>query len=103
MFRLVASGLLFHSSYLIDRQYLTLASSRSSSDCQGGARQDAIRGCLQTNGLGVYEAMDWLLQCQPRIEKKLATRHLGEGSLVLYYVRSSYYERPALSRSAVRS
>src|SRR5437660_2361194 len=36
--------------------------------------------------------MDWLLDRQPRIEKKLAARHLQEGSLVLYDVSSSYYE-----------
>src|SRR6266404_2389983 len=32
----------------------------------------------------LYQAMDWLLERQPRIEKKLAERHLREGSLVLY-------------------
>ncbi len=40
----------------------------------------------------LYEAMDWLLGRQRRIEKKLAVRHLSEGSLVLYDVTSSYYE-----------
>jgi hypothetical protein len=40
----------------------------------------------------LYEAMDWLLERQPRIEKKLAARHLREGGLVLYDVSSSYYE-----------
>jgi transposase len=40
----------------------------------------------------LYEAMDWLLARQQRIEKKLAARHLSEGSLVLYDVTSSYYE-----------
>lgn len=40
----------------------------------------------------LYEAMDWLLDRQPSIEKKLAGRHLGEGALVLYDVSSSYYE-----------
>jgi transposase len=40
----------------------------------------------------LYEAMDWLLGRQQRIEKKLAVRHLSEGSLVLYDVTSSYYE-----------
>jgi len=40
----------------------------------------------------VYEAMDWLLERQERIEKKLAARHLGEGSHVLYDITSSYYE-----------
>ena len=40
----------------------------------------------------LYDALDWLLAQQERIEKKLATRHLDEGSLVLYDVTSSYYE-----------
>jgi len=40
----------------------------------------------------LYEAMDWVLGRQDQIEKKLAARHLMEGSLVLYDVTSSYYE-----------
>jgi len=40
----------------------------------------------------LYQAMDWLLERQPRIEKKLAQRHLADGSIVLYDVSSSYYE-----------
>ena len=40
----------------------------------------------------LYGAMDWLLARQERIERKLASRHLSEGSLVLYDVTSSYYE-----------
>lgn len=40
----------------------------------------------------LYSAMDWLLKRQPEIEKKLAERHLKEGSLCLYDVSSSYYE-----------
>jgi transposase len=40
----------------------------------------------------LYEAMDWLLKAQPRIEKKLAKRHLREGARVFYDVTSSYYE-----------
>jgi transposase len=40
----------------------------------------------------LYEAMDWLLERQTSIEKKLAQRHLSEGALVLYDVTSSYYE-----------
>ena len=40
----------------------------------------------------LYEALDWLLARQGRIEKKLAGRHLDEDSLVLYDVTSSYYE-----------
>jgi len=40
----------------------------------------------------VYEAMDWLLARQGRIEKKLAKRHLEEGDLVMYDLTSSYFE-----------
>jgi transposase len=40
----------------------------------------------------LYAAMDWLLARQDRIQKKLATRHLSEGSLVLYDLSSSYFE-----------
>jgi len=46
-----------------------------------GAREDDL-----------YQAMDWLLVRQERIEKKLAARHLQEGGLVLYDVTSSSYE-----------
>ncbi len=40
----------------------------------------------------LYEALDWLLDRQKRIEGKLAKRHLRDGCLVLYDVSSSYYE-----------
>jgi len=40
----------------------------------------------------LYAAMDWLLERQPQIEKKLAKRHLSEGGLVLYDLTSSYFE-----------
>src|SRR6185312_10778221 len=39
-----------------------------------------------------YEALDWLLGQQVRIEKGLARRHLKDGVLVLYDVSSSYFE-----------
>ena len=40
----------------------------------------------------LYAAMDWLLERQGRIEKKLAKRHLKEGGLVLFDLTSSYFE-----------
>jgi len=40
----------------------------------------------------LYEALDWLLAAQPRIEKKLASRHLAEGGLALYDTSNSLYE-----------
>jgi transposase len=39
-----------------------------------------------------YDAMDWLVERQPRIEAALAKRHLGEGCTVLYDLSSSYFE-----------
>jgi transposase len=39
----------------------------------------------------LYGAMDWLVRRQPRIETKLAKKHLSEGSVVLYDATSSYY------------
>jgi transposase len=40
----------------------------------------------------LYDAMDWLLERQETIEKKLAKRHLSDGATVLYDVTSSYDE-----------
>ncbi len=40
----------------------------------------------------LYSAMDWLLQAQPKVEAKLAERHLIEGGLVLYDLTSVYLE-----------
>jgi transposase len=40
----------------------------------------------------LYEAMDWLIRGQERIEKKLAGRHLAEGGQVLWDVTSTYFE-----------
>jgi hypothetical protein len=47
-------------------------------------------GAVAVNEL--YAALDWLLVQQPKIEAKLARRHLGEGTLVLYDVTSTYLE-----------
>ena len=40
----------------------------------------------------LYQAMDWLLPQQARIEQALAKRHLAEGALVLYDLTSTYFE-----------
>lgn len=40
----------------------------------------------------LYAAMDWLLERQDTIEKKLSGRHLSEGGLVLYDLSSSWFE-----------
>jgi hypothetical protein len=40
----------------------------------------------------LYAAMDWLLGRQDAVQKKLASRHLRDGGLVLYDLSSSYFE-----------
>jgi hypothetical protein len=40
----------------------------------------------------LYQAMDWLLTRQARVEQALARRHLTDGGLVLYDVTSTYFE-----------
>jgi hypothetical protein len=40
----------------------------------------------------LYEALDWLVGQQGRIERRLARRHLEHGTLVLYDVTSTYFE-----------
>ena len=45
-----------------------------------------------TTADSLYQALEWLLLRQQRIEQRLAQRHLQEGAQVLYDVSSSYYE-----------
>ena len=40
----------------------------------------------------LYAAMDWLVERQEAIEKRLARRHLKAGGLVLFDLTSSYFE-----------
>ena len=49
-------------------------------------------GVQEASENDLYAAMDWLLARQEGIQKKLAARHLGPGSLVLYDLSSSYFE-----------
>lgn len=45
-----------------------------------------------TDETELYQAMDWLLPHQSRIEQELAKRQLSNGGLVLYDVTSTYFE-----------
>ncbi len=49
-------------------------------------------GVTEVDENGLYAAMDWLLERQSAIQKKLAARHLAEGGLALYDLSSSYFE-----------
>jgi transposase len=52
----------------------------------------AALGLGKVNEREAYEALDWLVERQARIENGLARRHLEDGVLVLYDVSSSYFE-----------
>jgi len=49
-------------------------------------------GVVDADENDLYAAMDWLLERQSTIQKKLASRHLSEGGLALYDLSSSYFE-----------
>jgi len=49
-------------------------------------------GVVDADENDLYAAMDWLLERQSTIQKKLASRHLCEGGLALYDLSSSYVE-----------
>ena len=77
---MIAERLLFPSSKLANTRHwldTTLAEELGVAD----ATEDQL-----------YDAMDWLLDRQKVIEKKLARRHLDDGAMVLYDVSSSSYE-----------
>ena len=64
-----------------------------------GLAADTARDSLaETLGLGeideddLYAVMDWLLERQDAIERRLARRHLKDGALVLYDLTSVYLE-----------
>lgn len=77
---LVAARLLQPSSKLATTRWWHLTSLPSLLDVADATEDD------------LYQAMDWLLKRQPRIEKKLAARHLQDGGLALYDLTSSYFE-----------
>lgn len=68
------------------------------SAARGLSEETATSSLNEELGLGsvdedeLYEAMDWLLERQGSMEQEFAKRHLGEGSLVLYDVSSTYFE-----------
>jgi len=49
-------------------------------------------GLTDVDAEALYAALDWVEARQARIEAKLATKHLADGTLLLYDVTSSYFE-----------
>ena len=81
-------------SMIVDR----VISPGSKLSCSRGMKKETAQNTLAEElNLGnvdvheLYDAMDWLLERQNRIENKLAKKHLKGGSLVLFDVSSSDY------------
>ena len=68
-----------------------LATARGLSEQTRSSTLGELLGLDQVDEEELYQAMDWLLERQTTIEKKLAKKHLQDGSLVLYDLSSSYY------------
>ena len=82
---MIAARILFPGSKLAASRALGTQTLNSTLARECGIQEDPHENDL-------YAAMDWLLPRQNRIEKALASRHLDEGSLVLYDLSSSYFE-----------
>lgn len=82
---MIAARILFPGSKLATSRALGAQTLNSTLARECGIGEDPHENEL-------YAAMDWLLPRQNRIEKALASRHLDEGSLVLYDLSSSYFE-----------
>jgi hypothetical protein len=69
-----------------------LATARALSPATAASSLGAVLGLGEVDEDELYAALDWLLERQSAIETALAKRHLGNGTLVLYDVSSSYME-----------
>ena len=69
-----------------------LATARRLSPETADSSLGSMLGLGQVSGNEMLDMLDWLRQRQPWIEKSLANRHLGNGTLILYDVSSSYVE-----------
>lgn len=83
---------------------LALVASRVTDPCSKLATARGLSPATLTSTLGevlevsgadqddLYQAMDWLVTRQDRIEDQLARRHLSDGMLVLYDLSSAAFE-----------
>jgi len=69
-----------------------LATARGLADETASSSLAETLGIADADENELYDAMDWLLARQDRIEKTLASRHLHDGTLVLYDLTSTYFE-----------
>jgi Transposase DDE domain len=69
-----------------------LATARGLDDDTATCSLGQVLGLGAVDEQELYEALDWLVGQQERIERALARRHLEHGTLVLYDVTSTYFE-----------
>jgi Transposase DDE domain len=69
-----------------------LATARGLDDKTATCSLGQVLGLGPVDEQELYEALDWLVSQQGRIEQALARRHLRHGTLVLYDVTSTYFE-----------
>ena len=69
-----------------------LATARHLDEATANSSLGALLGLGAVSEQELYAALDWLLSRQPRIEQRLARKHLSQGTLVLYDVSSTYLE-----------
>ena len=69
-----------------------LATARGLAEATARDSLASVLGLGEIDEDDLYAAMDWLLERQDRIERRLAKRHLQDGALVLYDLTSSYLE-----------
>jgi len=69
-----------------------LATARGLADATLSSTLGEVLGLEACTEDELYEAMDWLLPRQEKIEAALAKRHLGERTLALYDLTSTYFE-----------
>ena len=77
---------------LIVARVVAPASKLATARMLGQSTLGEVPGLMGATEDELYGSMDWLLARQARVERTLARRHLGSGSLVLYDVSSTYVE-----------
>jgi hypothetical protein len=77
---------------LVAGRLIAPASKLATASLLGHSTLGAACGVEGADENELYGAMDWLLARQAKVERALAARHLGAGSLVLYDLSSVYME-----------
>ena len=77
---------------LVAARLIAPASKLATATLLGQSTLGEVMGVAGADENELYGALDWLLARQGRVERALARRHLGEGSLVLYDLTSTYVE-----------